>query len=70
MKKSIIGSAQEHQGHFLYLDGSEHYDFTDLPLYSPLVSLTGMTGTLKGGRGAEIVNAYVLDFFDTYLKGR
>lgn len=69
-EKSIIGSARQHNGHFIYIEGSEHYNFTDLPLYSPLVSLTGMTGTLEANRGAGIVNDYVLDFFDTYLKGK
>lgn len=69
-EKSIIWSALEHNGHFIYIEGSEHYNFTDLPLYSPLVSLTGMTGTLEEHKGARIVNEYVLDFFDTYLKGK
>ncbi len=64
----LIGSAVRNGSKALYLTRSEHYNFTDLPLYSPLVHLTGMTGALDRERGAEIVNAYVLDFFDTYLK--
>ncbi|WP_181153223.1 hypothetical protein [Paenibacillus sp. AR247] len=28
-----------------------------------------MTGGVKGSRGAEIVNRYVLEFFDEHLKG-
>lgn len=49
--------------------GTEHMDFTDLPLLSPF--LGKMLGS--GERGAEetltVVNALVLEFFDSYLKG-
>ena len=50
--------------------GTEHMDFTDLPLLSPF--LGNMLGS--GERGAEetmtIVNSLVLRFFDCYLKGK
>lgn len=49
--------------------GTEHMDFTDLPLLSPF--LGNMLGS--GERGAEetltVVNSLVLQFFDCYLKG-
>ena len=49
--------------------GTEHMDFTDLPLLSPF--LGNMLGS--GERGAEetltVVNALVLEFFESYLKG-
>ena len=50
--------------------GTEHMDFTDLPLLSPF--LGNLLGS--GERGAEetmtIVNSLVLRFFDCYLKGK
>ena len=49
--------------------GTEHMDFTDLPLLSPF--LGNLLGS--GERGAEetltVVNSLVLRFFDCYLKG-
>lgn len=69
-EKSLIAGTLEHEGRLIYIEGSEHYNYTDLQLYSPLASWAGITGKIKGARGAEIVNGYVLDFFDTYLKGK
>lgn len=67
---SLINNSVNHGSKAIYLEGSAHFNFTDLQLYSPLVNLTDMTGNIGGQRGAEIVNAYVLDFFDTHLKGK
>lgn len=69
-EKSLIAGTLEHEGRLIYIEGSEHYNYTDLQLYSPLASWAGITGKIKGARGAEIVNGYVLDFFDTQLKGK
>ncbi|EGG37032.1 alpha/beta hydrolase family protein [Paenibacillus sp. HGF5] len=60
---------QQGLGRTLYIEGAGHYNFTDLQLYSPLTRLTGMTGSMNGSRGAEIVNAYVLEFFNQHLRG-
>lgn len=49
--------------------GAGHYNFTDLQLYSPLIGLTGMTRGINGTRGAEIVNRYLLKFFNQHLRG-
>lgn len=56
-------------GKVIYVEGTGHYNFTDLQLYSPLLAYTGMTGNIKGPRGAEIVNRYVLEFFNEHLRG-
>ncbi|MDR9854189.1 Platelet-activating factor acetylhydrolase plasma/intracellular isoform II [Paenibacillus sp. VCA1] len=66
---SVSKKAVEHGGNFVEIDGAGHYNFTDLQLFSPLLPWTGMTGALKGSRGAEIVDRYVLEFFDEHLKG-
>ncbi|GGF69073.1 carboxylic ester hydrolase [Paenibacillus albidus] len=65
----IINRVVERGGFHLRIKGSAHYNFTDLQLYSPLIKYTGMTGDIEGHRGADIVNRYVLDFFNHYLKG-
>lgn len=60
---------QQGGGRVVYVEGTGHYNFTDLQLYSPLVGQTGMTGSIDGARGAELVNRYVLEFFNQHLRG-
>lgn len=65
-----IIDALSKKGDVLYIDQTGHFNFTDLQLFSSLVQYTGMTGKINGQRGAEIVNAYMLDFFNFNLKGK
>jgi hypothetical protein len=53
----------------LVINGSMHYDFTDIPLLTPLAPLIGLKGPINGPRGLTIINTYTLAFFDQYLKG-
>jgi len=53
----------------MYISGTAHYDFTDLPAFSPLAPALGLKGPLNGDRVLEIINAYSLAFFDQYLRG-
>ena len=49
--------------------GTEHYDFTDTGLLSPLAPALGLRkGPIDASRGIEIVNTYATAFFDSYLK--
>jgi predicted dienelactone hydrolase len=50
--------------------GTTHYDFTDLPSLSPLAHALGLKGPIRGKRVHQIVNAYSVAFFDTYLKSQ
>lgn len=49
--------------------GSTHFDFTDLFLYSPVLKYTKAFGPIDGYRMVNIINSYILAFFDEYLKG-
>lgn len=53
----------------IIIDGTAHYDFTDLPLLSPLAPQLGLKGPIKGKQVTTIVNDYLLSFFDMTLKG-
>ncbi len=53
----------------IVISGTRHYDFSDLPLLSPIAPQLGLKGPLKGVRVVEIVNGYLLDFFEMALKG-
>ncbi|MDQ0060488.1 alpha/beta hydrolase family protein [Paenibacillus harenae] len=66
---ATIDRAVNHGGTMIAVEGASHYNFTDLQLFTEMLDLTGMTGPIKGNRGARLVNDYVLDFFDKHLKG-
>jgi predicted dienelactone hydrolase len=57
-------------GYFVQVPGMFHSNFLDVPLWSPLASMIGLTGPIDGQRAHEIINAYSLAFFDRHLKGR
>jgi predicted dienelactone hydrolase len=52
------------------IEGTKHYDFSDLPLLSPIAPMLGLKGPLNGTRVTEIVNAYLVDFFELTLNGK
>jgi dienelactone hydrolase len=54
----------------VYIEGTAHYDFSDLPLLSPLAPQLGLKGPINGKRVTTIVDDYLLSFFDMTLKGR
>lgn len=53
----------------LAIEGTAHYDFSDLPLLSPLAPQLGLKGPINGKRVTIILNDYLLSFFDMTLKG-
>lgn len=57
-------------GYIIHIKGSEHNNYTDLPLFTPMANAMGLAGTINGKRGSGIINRYVLEFFDKYLKGK
>ena len=54
----------------LLIEGAAHYDFSDLPLLSPLAPQLGLKGPINGKRVVTIVNDYLLSFFEATLKGK
>jgi hypothetical protein len=48
--------------------GTKHYDFSMLPLLTPLAPALGLKGPIDGQRGMAIITDYLLAFFDRYLK--
>jgi len=50
--------------------GTKHYDFTMLPLLTPLAPLLGLKGPINGERGMQLITDYLVGFFDFYLKGQ
>lgn len=68
---NIVFLAQDlNDRYFVKVHGSQHWDFTDFPLLSPLVKLLGETGSIDTQRMLSLTNAYVAAFFDQYLAGK
>lgn len=51
------------------IEGTAHYDFSDLPLLTPLAHSIGLKGPLNGKRVTEIVNTLSVSFFEHAIKG-
>jgi len=51
------------------VQGTEHYDFSSIPLLSPLAVNLGLKGPIEGDLGLEIINTYSVHFFDQALCG-
>lgn len=54
--------------YLLSIQGSAHYDFTDLTLVSPLNAALGFSGGINGDQMVRILNRYSLAFFNRHLK--
>jgi hypothetical protein len=52
------------------IQGTTHYDFSDLPLLSPLAPRLGLKGPINGRRVTVILNDYLISFFDATLRGQ
>ncbi|MCB0118279.1 MAG: hypothetical protein KDD72_04555 [Anaerolineales bacterium] len=52
------------------IEGTKHYDFSDLPLLSPIAPQLGLKGPLNGKRVTEIVDSYLIDFFEMTMNGK
>jgi hypothetical protein len=51
------------------IEGTQHYDFSSLPMLSPLTKTLGLKGPIDGKLVLEIINAETVAFFDRYLLG-
>jgi hypothetical protein len=52
------------------INGTKHFDFSDIPLLSPIAPQLGLKGPLNGKRVTKIVDAYLLDFFEMTLNNK
>jgi alpha-beta hydrolase superfamily lysophospholipase len=47
--------------------GTQHYDFSDISLYSPLGSTLGLKGPIQAEREISLFNDFLIGFFDQHL---
>ncbi len=64
----IIFNNLQQDGFLISLAGSEHFDFSDLPLFSPLTPQLGLSGSINSRDSIKIQNAYIVAFYDKYLR--
>ncbi|MCL6602295.1 MAG: dienelactone hydrolase [Paenibacillus sp.] len=57
-------------GQVLYIENTEHLNFADVQFISPIFKMLGITGKTAPERANSVINAYMLDFFDLYLKNQ
>jgi len=57
-------------GQILYIENTEHLNFADVQFISPVFKMLGITGKIDPERANSAINAYMLDFFDMYLKNQ
>lgn len=71
LNKGLMAQYLSHTttGYWLTIQGTDHYDFTDLPLLTPLNEMVGLGGSVDSYRMQAINRAYVRTFFDQHLKG-
>lgn len=69
-EREVIDDTIQKGGYAVNIKGTEHYNYTDLQLFSNLLSYTGMTGKIEGKRSAEIINELIIRFFDQTLNSQ
>ena len=68
----LLGQLVEKSDNFMIeitIEGTRHYDFSSLPMLSPLSAALGLKGPIDGELVLEIINAESVAFFDRYLRG-
>ena len=65
----LILSQSGENAYHLSIEGSKHYDYADMPLFSPIMRLLGLVGFPDGREMVDIVNRNTLQFFDQFIRG-
>lgn len=52
----------------ILMPGTKHFDFSDAPLFSPLMQTVGLAGSIPAQQLAAELEARIVSFFDKHLK--
>ncbi len=52
----------------LFVNGTRHYNFADVNIWTPALRSFGLLGSIDGYRMLDILNSYVLAFFNEHLN--
>ena len=53
----------------ILMPGTEHFDFSDAPLFSPFMQTVGLAGSIPAQQLAAELETRIVSFFDDHLKG-
>jgi hypothetical protein len=67
-RAGAIYEAGQSESYLLVVAGAAHYDFTDLPLFSPITAQLGLSSDIPSKYMAKMLNHYTLAFFNQYLR--
>ncbi|MDE6088430.1 MAG: hypothetical protein K2G25_08605 [Oscillospiraceae bacterium] len=67
VNKYILDNAID--GREAHFDGTEHMDFTDLPLFAPVLAKNLGKGSVDSSEFIPEMNSMILNYFNYYLKG-
>ncbi|MHB8191706.1 MAG: alpha/beta hydrolase family protein [Bellilinea sp.] len=67
LERAVFESAAA-AAYLITIKGTEHYNFSDLTLVSPLAQTFDFSGPISGQQMVRIINTYSLAFFDKHLK--
>jgi len=54
----------------ILMPGTEHFDFSDAPLFSPFMQTAGLAGTIPANELAADLEDKIVSFFNLHLKGQ
>jgi predicted dienelactone hydrolase len=54
----------------ILMPGTKHFDFSDTPLFSPLMQITGLAGTIPANELATDLEGKIVSFFNLHLNGQ
>jgi len=52
----------------MFLPGTEHFDYSDVPLFSPYMQTFGLSGVIPAKELAKKLEDEIVDFFDNHLN--
>jgi predicted dienelactone hydrolase len=67
---AVMMKSFQNEVYAMTVKGSNHMDYSDSPYVLPIAKRMGMSGKIPARRMMNIVNSYLLSFFDKHLKGR
>lgn len=67
VNKYVLDNAVD--GREIHFDGTEHMDFTDLPLFAPALAKMLGKGEVDSSEFIPEINSIILNYFNYYIKG-
>jgi dienelactone hydrolase len=63
---TLLSNSPNHES--VLMPGTEHFDFSDAPLFSPFMQTVGLAGTIPAAQLAADLEKRIVGFFNTHLK--